>query len=126
MQSSELAMEGIVANARTVEKFLPKRDLSSLTLGVKYHIIRMKFVKTKFGESVVVDLEDTGACPQPEDKLFYVYLPKRWCDVFTEEQLKAVKPCVLSLCVTSHTPLANEKVSVQLDIDYVSMIFQYH
>ena len=116
----------IAYSRQTTVRLICEGDLLSLSLGVKYHIIHTKFVKTKFGESVVVDLEDTGACPQPEDKLFYVYLPKRWCDVFTEDQLKAVKPCVLSLCVTSHTSLANEKVSAQFDIDYVSMIFQYH
>ena len=121
MQSPVLAMEAIVSNAKSVPKFLPKRDLTSLKLNVKYHVLGMKFVKTKFGESIVVDLEDDGTCPQPEEGRFYVYLPKRWADVFTEEQLKAVKPCVLSLCVTSHVPLPNEKTSVQLDIDYVSM-----
>lgn len=84
----------------------------------------MKFVNTKFGRSVVVDLEDTGACPQTQENKFYVYLPKRWNDAFTEEQFQTIKPCVLSLCVTSHTTLGNEKVSVQLDIDYVSTLTQ--
>ena len=79
---------------------------------------------TKFGQSVVVDLEDTGVCPQTADKKFFVYLPKRWNQAFTEEQIKSVKPCVLSLCVTSHVVLSNDKVSVQLDIDYVSTLFQ--
>ena len=70
-------MEAIVSNAKAVPKFLPKRDLSSLKLNVKYHILRMKSVSTRFGESVVVDLEDDAPCPQPEENRFYVYLPKR-------------------------------------------------
>ena len=98
-------MEAVVSNAKAVQKFLPKRELSSLKMNVMYHILQMKFVSTRFVESVVVDLEDDGACPQPEENRFYVYLPKRWTDVFTEDQLKPVKPCVVSLCVTSHVPL---------------------
>ena len=80
----------------------------------------MKLVNTKFGNAVVVDLEESGACPQTQDNKFHVFLPKRWSEAFTVDQMKTVKPCVLSLVVTSHTTLANEKVSVQLDIDYVS------
>ena len=71
---------------------------------------------------MVVDLEETGACPQTQDKKFYVYLPKRWSDFFTEEQMATIQPCVLSLRVTSYTSLGNKKISVQLDIDYVSTI----
>lgn len=117
-------MESIVSQAKTVKTFLPRRDLQSLQINCKYHVLNMKFVNTKFGKSVVVDLEESGACPQTQDKIFYVYLPKRWSNAFTEDQLQSIKPCVLSLCVTSHTTMGNDKVSVQLDIDYVSTLAQ--
>lgn len=115
-------MDAIVAVAKTVPSFLPRRELASLELNVGYHILGMRNVTTRFGRSVVVDMEDQGVCPQTPEKRFYVYLPKRWSDLYTEEQLHAVQPCKLTLKVTSHTPLPNEKVSVQLQIDYVSTI----
>lgn len=115
-------MESIVSQAKAVATYLPRRDLQTLQINCQYHVLSMKIINTKFGKSIVVDLEDTGACPQTQDKKFYVYLPKRWSEAFTEEQLKTVKPCVLSLCVTGHTPMGNEKISVQLNIDYVSTL----
>lgn len=115
-------MESIVANAKNVPNyFLTQRLLSTLDEGIKYHILAMKFVVTQYGKSVVVDLEDPGDCPQPHEKQFYAYLPKRWDDIFTEDQLKAVIPCVLSLVVCGRTTLPNGKLSTHVDIQYVSI-----
>ena len=110
-----------MSHAKSVPAFLPRRDLHSLQFNMKYHVLNMKFVTTKYGKSVVVDLEETGVCRQAQDKKFYVYLPKRWSD-FMEEQMTTIQPCFPSLCITSHTLLGNEKISIQLDIDYVSTI----
>ena len=67
-------MDYIVSQSKAT--FLPRRDLVSLTVNCKYHILDINFVNTKFGQSVVVDLEDTGSVST--DKKFFVYLPKRW------------------------------------------------
>lgn len=107
--------------AKTVPAFLPKRELTSLDVNVSYHILAIRGVNTRFGRTIVVDLEDVGACPQTPDKRFFVYLPKRWSDIYTDDQLKKVHPCALALTVTAHTPLSNEKISVQLNIDFVSI-----
>ena len=62
-------MDAIVANAKSVEKFLEHRDLSSLQLNARYHILGMRYISTQFGRSVVVDLEETGGvCPQQDDE----------------------------------------------------------
>ena len=113
-------MDAIVSLARTVPAMFPKMELTSLTIGKPYHILAMRLINTRIGCTIVVDLEELGECPQTQDKNFFVYLSKRWSDVYTEDQLKSVQPCKLSLRVTGHTPLANEKTSVQLTIEHVS------
>lgn len=94
-----IIINAIVANAKSVQKFLSKRDLSSLSLNAKHHIVEMHFVSIQFGRCVVVDLKVTGrAYPQPgDDKTFFVNLLKRW--VFTEKHLQKVKPYAMSLSV---------------------------
>lgn len=113
-------MDAIVSLAKRVPSFLPRRELASLDLNVEYHILNIRKITTRFGPSVVVDLEERGTCPQTTDKTFFVYLPKRWAEIYTTEQLEKVEPCKLSLTVLSHTVLSNERVSVQLSIAYVS------
>lgn len=111
-------MDTVVTAAKSLPTFYPKRTLQSLQLNTKYHILAMRNVKTRFGVSVVCDLEDVGACPQPPENRFYVFLPKRWDGLYEDEVLAGIQPCALSLTALSHTPLANDLVSVQIDIDY--------
>lgn len=47
----------------------------------------MKFVEMKFGKSKIINFEKPGACPQPVDRGFFVFLLKRWDAVFIKEQL---------------------------------------
>lgn len=63
----------------------------------------MNMVNTLFEQSILVDLEDVDNCPQTLDMKCFVYLPKRWAEIFTEEQPRAVQSCELSLKVTGHT-----------------------
>lgn len=113
-------MDSIIASAKEVVEFLPQKRLNTLDVNEKYHILGMKFVTTQFGRPVVLEMEERGMCPQTREKQFCVYLPKRWDHVFTEEQMKSVKPCALSLTVTGHTTLANGNISTHVDIGYVS------
>lgn len=120
-------MESIVAKSKSIPAFLPKRDLHTLLLHTPYHILAMRHVETRFGRSVVVDLEGPPyACIENsqmmQDEKFHVFLPKRWCTAFTDDQLLAVKPCTLALTITSHVQLSNNKYTSQLDIQYVSIL----
>ena len=112
-------MDAIVSLARSVPAMFPKRELTSLSIGEPYHILAMRLINTRFGRTIVADLEEFSECSQGQDNIFFIYLPKRWSEVYTEDQLKSIQPCKLSLRVTGHTPLANEKISVQLTIEHV-------
>lgn len=113
-------MDSIVRTTQAVPALLPRKELASLPVGESYHIQAMRLVDTRFGASIVVELDEPGVCPQTVDKKLFIYLPKRWSEVFTAEQLKSVVPCKLTLKVTGHLPLANNKISVQLQIIHVS------
>lgn len=113
--------EATVSPSRSVPALLPKRELTSLTTDQKYHVVAIKLISTRFGQRKVVDLEHVRDCRQTLYKQFFVYLPKRWAEVFTEEQLRVVQLCKLSLKVTGRTLLQIERVSVQLVLEYVTI-----
>jgi hypothetical protein len=116
-------MDTVVNNAKLVAQCnaYPKRALDSLQLNISYHVISMRNVTTRFGKSVVCELEDTGVCPQSDDNCFHVFLPKRWADKFSDDNLEKIERCGLSLVAKGHTKMPNGMVSVNVDFVHVSI-----
>ena len=56
----------------------------------RYPIVNMVHVDTRYGKSVLVTLEDG-------EHRYRVYLPKRYADVFTDEELRHINPNDLHL-----------------------------
>lgn len=63
---------------------------SELTINKQYPIVDLKNVDTRYGKSVLVTLEDDG-------ERYRVYLPKRYADVFADEELRHINPGELLL-----------------------------
>ena len=61
-----------------------------LTVDKQYPIVNMLHVNTRYGKSVLVTLEDC-------EHRYRVYLPKRYADVFTDEELRHINPSDLHL-----------------------------
>lgn len=55
------------------------RSVKSLTVGQKYPICEIRRVQTKYGLRLLVDLDD-----------FLTFLPERYADVFSDEELLEV------------------------------------
>ena len=56
----------------------------------QYPIVNMVHVDTRYGKSVLVTLEDG-------EYRYRIYLPKRYSDVFTDEELRHINPSDLHL-----------------------------
>jgi hypothetical protein len=65
--------------------------LVDLTIERKYPIEAARQVNTKFGDSILLSLRDG------EQTLVKVFLPRRFCGVFTDENLEAINRRTLSL-----------------------------
>lgn len=107
------------SKSTSVADFLTTKTLEHLRLDTQYHILAMRNVATRFGDSVVCDIEEPGECPQEADKKFSVFLPKRYAGVYSDEDLAAVPSCKLALTVRKHVALANGKKTYDLDVDSV-------
>ena len=125
-----VTMETIVNKGKDVrdnfqqQLCVPVRCVRELELNKHYHIVRMRNIQTKFGNALVCDLEDLGFCPQPTENQFRIFLPKRWAATYTDEQLKEIHSCKLSLTVNRLVQLANS-FTPDITIHYVSNFFFY-
>ena len=65
--------------------------ISELIVGRKYPIETAKNVRTRFGETVPLDLRTE------ENAFVKVFLPRRYCEAFTAEALEAINTGTLFL-----------------------------
>lgn len=58
-----------------LESFLPVKKLSELTVERNYRVTDLRYVKTKFGQRITIDI----------DKQFTCYLPERFVKVLDQD-----------------------------------------
>ena len=61
--------------------------------GRKYPIIKIESTPTKYGDTLLATIQD----PNDAEKEYRVFLPKRYSNVFTDDELKAITPKALNL-----------------------------
>ena len=69
------------------------KKIKELVMGVKYPIVQLQNVDSKYGNAVVATIQD-----YTDDKLKYrVYLPRRYAGVWEDDELKHLAPNSLYL-----------------------------
>jgi hypothetical protein len=69
------------------------KKCSELILGMKYPIETLQNTDTKYGNSVLATVQDH----EDKSRKFRIYLPHRYANVFTDEELRCVTPSTLHL-----------------------------
>ena len=106
-------MDAIINKSKNagLKDFVCKK-LGELQIDKSYPIAATSMIKTKFGTSVLCDIQEDG------EDAFSVFLPKRYADVYTEEDIAALEPHVIGLTVKRPIALSNGMTTYELEIDY--------
>lgn len=112
-------MDSIVSAAKLISlKQFNQKKLSELQLNHTYPILAMRKIETKFGTSIVCDLQQDG------DDSCSVFLPKRYAAIYKDKQdvFTTLTPLALGLTITKEIPLPNRTTTYALDIDYCEKV----
>lgn len=93
-------LEELNACGSAEQSFLPTVKLTDLQLDEKYKITKLKWVKTRFGDRIIVEL-----CEECQ-----VFLPPRFatrCEKLTQEQLNEIVAANISIIYRGHKQLGS-------------------
>lgn len=89
---------------------------NELEVGVRYPIQKLENVSTKYGECL------RGVIFTPDQKkLLRVYLPHKYANIYTDEELKKLKPCEFSLIYQGQCGKSSD-----LEIYNNTVIYKYY
>ena len=88
----------IMSNVAFVEKFATANNFqymrcNEMERGRRYPILTIQLTSTKYGDFLLTTIED----PDDASKQYKVFLPRRYSNLFTTDELQAIQPHTLNL-----------------------------